>query len=146
MLICQGQTIEGFQRNCNCEQDTKLDKASLESGSASDSLLETNNPYQIQPTNLGHFDTHLCLPTDLILENTGKMDENIDALVEQISKLTQVLAGSTMAQEKSALNIIGKQGQQLEKLLKEQTEIGKNNSSSMGAHVWRNLLETKTRI
>ena len=118
---------------CNCEQHDKLDEATVEPRLVFDSPLETNKPYQIQQTDLGDFDTHSPLPTDLILENTSKMDENVGALVEQISKLTQALAGSTTAQEKSALNIIEKQGQQLEKLLKEQTEIRKNNSSGTGS-------------
>ena len=57
-------------------------------------------------------------------------------LVLLLNKLVNLLRhsqGRLWPRKKSALNIIEKQGQQLEKLLKEQTEIGKNNSSGTGS-------------
>ena len=129
-LLVKAKQLKDSKEFCNCEQHDKLDEATAESGSVSDSPLETNKLYRIQQTDLGHFDTHLPLPTDLILGNTSKMDENVGALVEQISKLTQALAGSITAQEKSALNIIEKQGQQLEKLLK------RTNSNRQEQFIW----------
>ena len=103
ILLCslgKAKKSKDSKEFCNCEHHYKLDKATVEPRLVFGSPLETNKPYQIQQTDLGDFDTHSFPPADLLLENTCKMDENVGALVEQISKLMQALAGSTTAQEK----------------------------------------------